>query len=368
MTDAEKEEAGEAADAAVDAVLALYEMDGVDVNATVLNAAEELAAVEEAAVTFGTGAADADLALVVDVEDAPAVFAEEGAVKVTNALLNAYAAGVEDEDETTEDGDVAVTFMVGAAETQHEIDDAYDEDSAVQFSMNLFNVLQMVDENKTEEGLLVPVIVTLPIPAALRGADLTLFHYDETGEVKETIVPVISDDGLWATFAISGFSDFALVRNGNGDGYRTVQQAGDVASVTWRYRANGEYKDYITAYFGSFEKAAQAACINDYKTELPEEDQENFGYYQPAVIKLLDNVTVSKKITMDCDAGLELNLNGKTFTVAKTGELDGMGDAYPTELTIASTTPGTFTNNGTSFPTKALTPACLLVWFQSLWF
>ncbi|MBR4529470.1 MAG: InlB B-repeat-containing protein [Lachnospiraceae bacterium] len=347
MTDAEKEEAGEAADAAVDAVLALYEMDGVDVNATVLNAAEELAAVEEAAVTFGTGAADADLALVVDVEDAPAVFAEEGAVKVTNALLNAYAAGVEDEDETTEDGDVAVTFMVGAAETQHEIDDAYDEDSAVQFSMNLFNVLQMVDENKTEEGLLVPVIVTLPIPAALRGADLTLFHYDETGEVKETIVPVISDDGLWATFAISGFSDFALVRNGNGDGYRTVQQAGDVASVTWRYRANGEYKDYITAYFGSFEKAAQAACINDYKTELPEEDQENFGYYQPAVIKLLDNVTVSKKITMDCDAGLELNLNGKTFTVAKTGELDGMGDAYPTELTIASTTPGTFTNNGT---------------------
>ena len=227
LSEAEKENADEAVDKAAESLLILKSMEDADIAKSLMNSEENLEALEKASQKFGSTAIESEggADLKIDAQAAPdEAFYQTDSIKVTNALLNAFLYGANDENAKTDDDKVALTFTIGAAnaEVDHEVDEtAYDADNAVTFSMHLDNVGTILSGETRVYA--VPIIVTLPIPEKLRGVEeLTLLHYDPTGKVKETIVPRINETGDLATFVISDCSDFALVGENKGTSESTA--------------------------------------------------------------------------------------------------------------------------------------------------
>jgi len=116
-------------------------------------------------------------------------------VGIVGAMLN-----------TPEDSSANIAFVITDAEDQTiEIPDDYSQENAIKFSMTLENVEETAK-------LEVPVQIKLPIPAGLDVDRLVVLHYDNSGNVKETIYPtvVVENDVVYACFVVTGFSDFAM--------------------------------------------------------------------------------------------------------------------------------------------------------------
>ena len=274
LTEEEKTNADEAVEKAVEAILILNEMEDSDVAGTVLASREDMEALEDASLIFGSSAVESEqgVGLIYDTENAPdEAFAKAGNVRVCNALMNAFAIGVSNEYETVfdENGEekVAVTFSIAASdeEVNHVIGAEYDEDSMVAFSMALDNLILNYSTNE----LYIPVIVTLPIPKSLQGAEeITLIHYNSDGTVKEVIRTSINREDNTITFVVSSFSDFALVQDfvpgwrETDDGVRYYKENKQYIADSWKridgswyyfdsdgYRRTGWYKEEDRWYY-----------------------------------------------------------------------------------------------------------------------
>ncbi len=100
-----------------------------------------------------------------------------------------------------------IRLVVDKPKEEHVLPAQFDNSLAVKFSMTLEN---SVDPHALE----VPVQVKLPVPASINPSFLVILHYSIAGGEPEQIWPHISyEDGqVYATFVLTGFSDFAMVQ------------------------------------------------------------------------------------------------------------------------------------------------------------
>lgn len=153
---------------------------------------ETISKLEEAAKVTTTTAVDADanIAATIDADS----------VSVVGAGLNAGEAS-------------EVTLQIGDADRAGIDPDEYAD--AVQFSMHLVDENnKAVDADETTAGnqLVMPVSITLPVPAGINPAFLVVLHYIESEGRYERVHPyVFEKDGQWfASFTVTSFSDFAF--------------------------------------------------------------------------------------------------------------------------------------------------------------
>ena len=164
-----------------------------------------------------------------------------------------------------------------------------------------------------------------------------------------TIAQKENSDDFDVTFGSSQFSTYAIVYSD----LRTGQREGDVAEVRLKNKTTEAIEVF---YFDDFEDAFALACMGVNGYSLPEYNSEL--RYTPAAIKLLDDVEISKNITVDDpeNTSIVFDLNGKALTVTKDGMLAAPisePDEYgPSKATIGldcteSGKPGTFNIAGT---------------------
>lgn len=149
-----------------------------------------------------------------------------------------------------------ITLVVDKPKQEHILDTLYNSAVAVSFSMSL-------DGAKAPEQLDVPVQITLPVPDNINPAFMVILHYTQDGSI-ERIHPKLSSDGAYATFVLTGFSDFVFTElarvpgDTNGDGrvntkdfiavmkYLAGEGSGDTASCDVNGDGKVNTKDYIT--------------------------------------------------------------------------------------------------------------------------
>ena len=149
-----------------------------------------------------------------------------------------------------------ITLVVDKPKQEHVLDTLYNSAVAVSFSMSL-------DGAKAPEQLDVPVQITLPVPDNINPAFMVILHYTQDGSI-ERIHPKLSSDGAYATFVLTGFSDFVFTElarvpgDTNGDGrvntkdfiavmkYLAGEGSGDTASCDVNGDGKVNTKDYIT--------------------------------------------------------------------------------------------------------------------------
>ena len=121
---------------------------------------------------------------------------DQSKVSVVGANLN-----------VSEDTSEPIRLVVDKPQAEHVLPAQFDNSLAVKFSMTLEN---SVDPHALE----VPVQVKLPVPASINPSFLVILHYSIDGGEPEQIWPHIStEDGqVYATFVLTGFSDFAMVQ------------------------------------------------------------------------------------------------------------------------------------------------------------
>lgn len=103
----------------------------------------------------------------------------------------------------------------------HVRDELYSSTLAVDFSMELENV-------EDSHDLAVPVKVTLPVPANINPDFLAVLHYKADGSFEEVLHTVFEKDGRWyASFVLTGFSDFTLTQTVSREGPPALQTAPD---------------------------------------------------------------------------------------------------------------------------------------------
>lgn len=110
--------------------------------------------------------------------------------KIDGAKLNA------------KEGTEEVELQIAKATKEHKAEGKYSDLSS--FSMSLSGV-------ENAEQLIVPVKITLPVPADINPAFLVVLHYKADGSVEEIVPYVYQEDGAWfASFVVTSFSDFAM--------------------------------------------------------------------------------------------------------------------------------------------------------------
>lgn len=67
----------------------------------------------------------------------------------------------------------------------------------------------MIDDYSVETTLIVPVTITMPIPAGVEKENLVILHYHGDAETPDVIVPTVNADGTM-TFIVGGFSTFVV--------------------------------------------------------------------------------------------------------------------------------------------------------------
>ncbi len=193
-----------------------------------------------------------------------------------------------------------------------------------------------VAENKTlHVDKAVEINVVLPTDFGHEGKQVKVKHVHD-GKTYYYDATVRKDAGRYYLNFISehGFSPFTIE-------LVEEQSENDVASVTFTYsKLDGSTAVYKTAYFTSFQDAVIAAGHGDFKDQMSAEQQAECDDCFSA-LKLLKDVTVNDIIYFG-DNAFDLDLNGKTLTVAENGTLDG--NCYV--CVTSETTPGTFNSTG----------------------
>lgn len=203
------------------------------------------------------------------------------------------------------DGPDGPVLSIGKPQADHVLDAAYDSTLAVKFSMTLGNTA-------TPHDLAVPVKVTLPVPAGVNPDFLAILHYREDGTCEEVLHTVFQgeDDAWYASFVLTGFSDFTLTETVREEPPVDPPPAEDpAASVT----IDGTTTNYAT--FAEAWKAATDPNVNTHRSD--------------AVITLLKDTTDESAGTgfyLNHGQAVTLNLSGHTLTLSSRSFFLGSGE------------------------------------------